>query len=121
MKTIIKLAIALAILNAAVRVGMAAATYYQLKDASQELVTFGAQASLGDIQNRVLQKAVELNVPLEAEAVSVVRDGPHTTASAAYTQRVEVFPNYIYPLDFKFSVDALSMSGLGANQGQPKP
>ena len=47
MKTIIKILIAIAILNASARVGIAAAGYYQLKDASQELLTFGAQASPG--------------------------------------------------------------------------
>jgi hypothetical protein len=120
MKTIIKLVIAVAILNAAYRVGMAEAGYYQLKDASQQLVTFGAQASVGDIQNQLLQKAAELDVPVSADDVEVLKDGLHTTATLSYTQPVEVFPNYTYPLDFQFSVDALSMSGLGANPGQRK-
>jgi hypothetical protein len=118
-KTIIKILVAVAILNAAGRVGLAAANYYQLKDASQELVTFGAQVSPGEIQNRLLQKAQALKVPLQAEDLEVRRDGLHTTATASYTERVEVFPNYIYPIDFHFSVEALSMAGLGANQ--PKP
>jgi len=112
MKTIIKILIAVAILNAAARVGMAAAGYYQLKDASQELVTFGAQVSPGEIQNDILEKAQIFNVPLEVENVEVTRDGLHTTAKASYTQGVEVFPNYIYPITFRFSVQALSMSGL---------
>ena len=112
MKTIIKLLIAIAILNAAARVGLAAAGYYQLKDASQELVTFGAQVSPGDIQNHILEKAQTFDVPLDVEDVQVTRDGLHTTATASYTQGVEVFPNYIYPINFRFSVQALSMSGL---------
>ena len=115
MKTIIKILIAIAILNASARVGMAAAGYYQLKDASQELLTFGAQASPGDIQNHILQKAQGLNVPLAAGDVEVTRDGLRTTAKASYTQGVEVFPNYIYPINFKFSVEALSMAGLGGD------
>jgi hypothetical protein len=115
MKTIIKILIAIAILNASARVGMAAAGYYQLKDASQELLTFGASASPGDIQNHILQKAQGFNVPLEAEDVQVTRDGLRTTAKASYTQGVEVFPNYIYPIDFKFSVEALSMAGLNGD------
>ena len=41
MKTVLKLLIAVAIMNATARVGYAAARYYQLKDESQELVTFG--------------------------------------------------------------------------------
>jgi hypothetical protein len=115
MKNIIKILIAVVILNAAARVGMAAANYYQLKDASQQLVTFGAQVSPGDIQNDILQKAEGFNVRLEADDVQVTRDGLHTTAKASYTQSVEVFPNYRYPINFRFSVEALSMAGLGAD------
>jgi hypothetical protein len=114
MKTIIKILIAIAILNASARVGMAAASYYQLKDASQELVTFGAQATPGDIQSHIIEKAQTFNVPLDAGDVEVTRDGLHTTARASYTQGVEVFPNYIYPINFRFSVEALSMAGLGS-------
>jgi hypothetical protein len=115
MKNIIKILIAIAILNAAARVGMAAASYYQLKDASQELVTFGAQVSPGDLQNNILQKAEGFNVRLEPDDVEVARDGLHTTAKVSYTQAVEVFPNYTYPINFRFSVQALSMSGLKAD------
>ncbi len=112
MKTTIKILIAIAILNGAARVGMAAASYYQLKDASQELVTFGAQVSPGDIQNDILEKAQGFSVPLEADNVVVTRDGLHTIAKASYTQGVEVFPNYTYPINFRFSVEGLSMAGL---------
>jgi hypothetical protein len=113
MKTLIKVLIAAAIINAAVRVGYAYAGFYQLKDASQELLTFGAQAQAGEIQRRMLQKAKELNVPLSPDAIEVKRDGLKTIATAAYTQPVEVFPNYQYPIDFSFSVETVSMSGLG--------
>ena len=118
MKTIVKILIAAAILNAAVRVGYAYAGFYQLQDASQQLLTFGAQAQAGEIQRRMLQKANELNVPLSPEDIDVQRDGLKTIATAAYTQSVEVFPNYKYPITFHFSVNATSMSGLGAGSGQ---
>src|SRR5258705_3849712 len=112
MKNIIKILIAVVILNAAARVGMAAANYYQLKDASQQLVTFGAQVSPSDIQNNILQKAEAFDVRLAPDDVEVTRDGLRTTVKASYTQGVEVFPNYIYPINFRFSVEALSMAGL---------
>jgi hypothetical protein len=113
MKTLIKVLIAAAIINAAVRVGYAYAGFYQLKDASQELLTFGTQAQAGEIQRRMLQKANELNVPLSPEGIEVKRDGLKTIATAAYTQPVEVFPSYQYPIDFRFSVETVAMSGLG--------
>jgi hypothetical protein len=119
-KTIIKLVIAAVIINAAVRVGMAYASYYQLRDAAQQLVTFGAQASTDEIQNQIVMKAQTLNLPLDPANVTVQRTGPQTSLTTAYTQDVQVFPNYVYPMAFKFSVDAVNMAGLGANPGQAR-
>jgi hypothetical protein len=112
MKFIIKCLIAAAILNAAARTGMAAAAYYQLKDQSLELVTFNAKASPGEIEQQILNTAQDLDVPLDPADVEVSRNGLHTTATASYTQPVEVFPDYIYPMNFHFTVDAFSMAGL---------
>src|SRR5262249_6992626 len=103
----------------AARTGMAAASYYQLKDQSLQLVTFGAKASPGEIQQQILDKAQDLEVPLDPADVEVSRTGLHTTATASYTQPVEVFPSYIYPLSFHFTVDAFSMAGLDGKNDRP--
>ena len=116
MKTVIKLLIVAAIVNATARVGMAAARYYQLKDESQELVTFGGNVVLGELQNQILLKAEELEVPLASEDILVTREGLRTMASAAYTDSVEVFPNYKYPIRFQFRVEGLNM-GAGVTPG----
>src|SRR5436853_2038162 len=120
MKTIIKVVIAIALINAAARVGMAYAGFYQLKDQAQELVTFnGAKASDGELQNQILAKAQSLNLPIDVANIDVKHDGLHTMASTSYTQPVEVFPNYKYPINFRFTVDAIGMGGLGANAPGP--
>ena len=116
MKTIIKLLIVIAIINAAVRGGLATAKYYQLKDQSQQLVTFGGNASTGELQNRILEQATALQLPVESGDVLVTRDGLKTTAEAAYTQPVEVFPRYTYPINFHFTVEGINM-GQGVNPG----
>ena len=116
MKTIIKLLIVIAIINAAARVGLAAAKYYQLKDQSQQLVTFGGNASPGELQNRILEQATALQLPVESGDILVTRDGFKTTAQAAYTQPVEVFPSYTYPVQFHFTVEGINM-GQGVNPG----
>src|SRR5215831_12410333 len=114
MKTIIKVVIAIALINGAARVGMAYANFYQLKDAAQELITFNSsKLSDVDLQNQVAAKATTLNLPLDPANIDVHRDGPKTTVTAAYTLPVEVFPNYKYPINFNLSVDALQMTGLG--------
>jgi hypothetical protein len=115
-KTLIKLLIAAAIVNATARVGMAAARYYQLKDQSQELVTFGGNAVPGELQNEILLKAEELQLPLASDDILVTREGLRTTASAAYTDSVELFPNYKYPIRFQFKVEGVNM-GAGVTPG----
>ena len=119
MGTIIKLVIAGFIINAAAHAGMAAFSYYQLKDASQQLVTFGASASEGEIQNQILAKAQTLNVPVQTDGIFVRREGLHTLVTASYTQPVELFPHYPYPVNFRFSVEAMTLSGLGSSSLKP--
>lgn len=113
MKTILKLALALAMLNAAARAGTAAFGYYQLKDAAQQMVTFGAQTSTASLQDEIVEKASELNVPVTSGGVNVYRQGMRTRAEAAYTQPLELFPHYTYPVRLSFSVEGYSMA-LGA-------
>jgi len=115
-KTVIKLLIAAAIINATARVGMAAARYYQLKDQSQELVTFGGNIVPGELQNQIRLKAEQLQLPLAFDDILVTREGLRTTASAAYTDSVEVFPNYKYPIRFQFKVEGVNM-GAGVAPG----
>jgi hypothetical protein len=108
MKTIIKLLITLAILNAAARGAMAAWTYYQFKDQAEQLVIFGARSSTTELHNQIVATAAELDVPLAPENVTVEREGARTRAQAAYVQPVEFFPSYTYPLNFSFSVEGFS-------------
>jgi hypothetical protein len=113
MKTIIKLLITIAILNGLARVGLAVARYYEFKDAAEQLVTFGGDAQLGELQNQMLGKATALNLPVAYENIEVTRNGKVTTATASYTEDVEVFPSFKYPITFHFSVEGLQLGGLG--------
>src|SRR5690348_15979452 len=109
MKTIIKLAIALALANAAVRAGMVAMAYYQLKDAAQQEVTWGGRIPPAELASHVLEKAAELDVPLDAEGVAASRNQDVTVISVDYTRPVELFPSFIYPVDLAFEVEARTM------------
>ena len=117
MKTIIKLLITIAILNAVARAGLAAARYYEFKDEAQELVTFGGDAAPNVIQNHIMEKAEALALPITSEDISVTRDGINTIATASYTQPVEVFPRYQYPFTFSFTVQGIALG----RSSQPSP
>ena len=119
MKTIIKLLIAAAILNGTARVGMAAAKYYELKDQSQQFVTFAGDTSAGDLQQQIMDQATTLHLPVVLDNIEVVRNGLKTTASASYTQPVEVFPNYTYPINFHFSVEGVYLGQGASVHGNP--
>jgi hypothetical protein len=116
-KTIIKLLIAAVILNGLARVGMAAMKYYQLKDETQQLITFGANTTPNDLQNHIISKAEELKVPVDPNNIIVTRDGLHTYATVSYSQQVEVVPNYTYPIKFHFTADSIALGGLTATRG----
>ena len=105
-KTVIKLLIVAAVLNALYRMGETAWHYYALRDEAQQLVTFGSGTSTTELQNRILAKAEELDIPLEPANLEVVRDGKKTFVYASYTQPVKLVPTYEYPVDLAFSVEA---------------
>lgn len=105
-KTAIRIIVAVAVVNAAVRVGLVWWNYYQLKDAAQQLIVFEIDAAPRDIRDQILDKAVELSVPLEPENLEVIREGTMTFVTAFYIQPVEVFPRVEYRLEMSFFVEA---------------
>jgi hypothetical protein len=111
MKTIVKLLIALVILNAVARGAIAAWSYYQFRDAAAELVLFGGTASTSELHTRIASRAAELEVPVAPENISVQRDGARTWADVTYTQPIEYFPRRTYPVELSFTVDAFSTAG----------
>ena len=109
MKTILSLVIAAVLINGSARAGLAAMNYYRFKDMAQQTVLFGAGSSTDQIRQRILEKADQLQLPIDPEYVRVGRDGTRTWASASYRQGIELFPNQPYYVDFDFSVEGYSM------------
>jgi hypothetical protein len=109
MKTLFKLAVAILVLNGAIRGGLAMWQYYQFKDAAQQVVLFGQRAEPEEITANIVARATELSVPLKADDVKVSRDAARTIAEGSYIRPVDFFPNYPYPVKFTFVVDAVSL------------
>jgi len=109
MKTVIKLIIAAALINAVARGAWAQWNYYQLKDSAQQLLTFDLDASTDQLESAILQKAMELDIPVAADDVTVKREGNRSSATVSYTQPIEFFPKYVYPMKYTFAVDTLAI------------
>lgn len=119
MTTLIKLLIAAAALNAAVRGGLVALDYYRFEDAAQQAVLFGGDATVPELHEQILRRAADHSVSLEPEDLTVRREGTRTVADVTYTEEVEVFPGYRYPLTLSFSVDASRLIGGAARTTSP--
>ena len=121
MKTIVKLIIAAVLVNAAYRSGSVFLKYYQFKDETQQMVLFGQAETVTALTSQILNEAMKRDVPLDAEGVDVAREGMRTVAEVSYTESVEVFPRYFYPVNFSFSAEAYGVPGAGAAPARPKP
>lgn len=111
MKTIIKLVVAAAIVNATVRLGRSAWEQYQFRDDVQQLLLFGGRESTAQLTQEILDAAGARGLPLEARDVDVRRQGMLTTAQASYVDAIEVFPRYVYPMTWEFRLDARRVGG----------
>jgi hypothetical protein len=109
--SVIRVAVAVAILNASARVGFAYWAFYQLRDDAEQTAVFGSKEPTWALQAAVLDKANELFLPVEPEQVTVTRNGFKTVIEANYVQPIEYFPNQVYPMEFSFSVEGFSVAG----------
>jgi type III secretion system FlhB-like substrate exporter len=111
MKTLIKLLIAVVIVNAVFRCGSVALKYYQFKDQVQQMVLFGQGETAPQLTDEILEEAQKRSVPLDDEGLTVSRQGARTVADVSYSENVEVFPRYFYPVTFSFSAEAFGVAG----------
>ena len=118
MKTLIKLIIAAVVVNAAYRGGSTYLKYYQFKDETQQMILFGQAEQVGDLAKQILGEAAKRDVPLDADDVMVTREGTRTLAEVSYTENVEIFPRYFYPVSFSFNAEAYGVAGAS---GPPRP
>ena len=119
MKTVLKVVIAVAILNAAVRGGDSAWKYYQLKDAAERALLFGSSSTSQQLHTQIMESAMELRIPLEPKDLRVHWKTGRRTAEASYTQQIEFFPSYRSPVRFSFNVDTVAVGTPPANDDYP--
>jgi hypothetical protein len=108
-KTIIKLAVAALIANAAWRMGSAYMTFYRFKDAVTEAAQYSKGKSEDELRQRVFELASNYDVPLSEDAVAVRRQDNHTLVDASYTQPVDVLPGYRYQWPLAVNIDTFTI------------
>lgn len=111
MKTLIKLVVAVVLINAAYRAGSVFLKYYQFKDEIEQMILFGQGEPVPQLKSDIVQEAAKRGVPLDEDNVMVNRDGGRTVADLSYADTVELFPRFIYPVNFSFTAEAFGVAG----------
>ena len=107
----LRIAIAVAVVNGAVRTAAVYWSYYQFEDAAQQLAILGWKSSPDMLRTGAFDKAMTLLIPITEEQIVVTRDGQKTFIAASYEHPVEYFPNRQYPLKLSFKVEGVNLSG----------
>lgn len=105
MKTLIKLAIAVALANAIFHVATAYLSYFQFKDSVEELAMHSSSSD-AQMRERVVELAGKYEEPVDADAISIRREEHHTFIEMSYTKDVQLFPGYVRKWPFEVKVDA---------------
>ncbi len=109
MKTLLKLLVVAAVINAAYRFGMAEYRFSTFKDSTRSVLVLGTVTPTETLEAQILKRAGDLELPISADDVEVTRDGLRTTANVSYHQEIEAFPGYRYPRDFRLSEEIVAL------------
>jgi hypothetical protein len=109
LRLLVKLALAALLANAVWRVGSEYLTDYQFKDAVRNAATF--QKGTEDLTSRIQDLASEYGIELEEGGLSISSDESRSVdrsvVEVSYVKRVLLFPGYLYPLRFAWTVDTI--------------
>jgi hypothetical protein len=108
--SMLRIALVVAVINGTARAALVYWSYYQLKDAAQQLAVFGWQAQPEVLRSQAFSRANELFIPITEDQIVVTRDGPITMIHGSYEHLVEYFPNQKYPLKLSFSVEGRNIA-----------
>jgi hypothetical protein len=104
MATFLKLAFTALVLNACVQAGRSAWTFYQFEDSVQQAVLFSAKETPPEVKARIVELAVEHQVPLDPDVVEVKFTGTQAHITGEYTDAVRLVPGgFVY--DWKHVLD----------------
>jgi hypothetical protein len=129
-KTLIKIVIALIVIHGAFRIGSAYWNFYRFEDALQQAAQFGERRSDKQICDEAMTTAANYGIPIAASALSVRRGSAppfnceegqappqggaltplplgHMLVEGVYVEKVQLLPGYVYPWEFKPSVNVL--------------
>src|SRR5436190_15956215 len=111
-KLIVKLAVAALIANAAWRIGSSYVAFYKFKDAITEEAQFAADKPADQLRDRVVELAQQYDLPVNGDALTIVKADQRTRIAGSYTKTIEIVPGYRYPWAFNWDVETINFSKI---------
>ena len=108
-KTAIKLAFVALIANATWQLFNVYSPHFKFREAVQYAAQYRGEASDADLRQQVLQSAIQFDVPVAANDVTVTHEDKHTTVTLSYVRPVELAPGFIYPWAFSLKLRSESV------------
>jgi len=105
MRTLIKLALVALLINASWQLFSVYWSHFKFVDAVQATTQFRGDKSEDQIRNRILELAVEFDLPISDENLTIEGNRTHTIVDSAYTRSVKLLPGYSYPWKFTVHTD----------------
>jgi|MudIll2142460700_1097286.scaffolds.fasta_scaffold113282_3 hypothetical protein len=106
-RTIIKLAIVVLVVHAAVKIVPPFWTYVKFRDKVQEMARFSSRRTGDEVLARVVQLAQQFDLPIAAQDVKVRKVENATFVETRYTVPLEYFPSRFYPWTFEVKVEGV--------------
>ena len=110
MKLLLKLVVIAAVLNAAYQLGIDEYRHSQFKDAVHSMLTLGKDTPVEELKQQMLRKAVDLQLPVSEDKITISRQGVRTTVSVSYNTEPAPFPGYTLSRDHSFTDEVAPMS-----------
>lgn len=109
-KTVIKLALVALVANATWHLFGAYSPHFKFKDAVQYAAQYRGDATDEDLRQRILDSALQFDIPLTAADLSVTHQDKHTIIALSYTRVVDLAPGLSYPWPFSLSIDTFTVT-----------
>jgi hypothetical protein len=119
-KTIVKLALVALIANATWQAVNAYWPHYKFEDAVRSTVQFRGDRTNEQLRARILELAVNYDVPVGEEDIEIRREEAHTIVDVSYVRQVNLAPGYTYRWPFTLHVDTFSIGTAVPGRSTPK-
>lgn len=109
-RTLVKLAFAALLANAAWQACNAYWPYYKFNDAVRVTVQYRGKQTDAQVRERILELAQQFDLPITDENLDMRVDDQRTIVDTSYVQPVALAPGYIYRWPFSVHVDIVPSS-----------